>query len=79
MTANIEMIKKVYADLHTKIEVIRKIVGRPLTYAEKILYSHLWEQPTGAATAPQLPPSRSALPAGRPASRPVPTPTTSPR
>lgn len=50
MTANIDMIKKVYGDFHAKIEVIRKIVGRPLTYAEKILYTHLWEQPTGTLT-----------------------------
>ena len=50
MTANIDMIKKVYGNFHNKIEVIRKIVGRPLTYAEKILYTHLWEQPTSTLT-----------------------------
>ncbi|MFA4923656.1 MAG: aconitate hydratase [Ignavibacteriaceae bacterium] len=50
MTANIDMIKKVYGDFHNKIEVTRKIVGRPLTYAEKILYIHLWEQPTHSLT-----------------------------
>jgi len=50
MTANIDMIRKVYGDFHDKIEVIRKIVGRPLTYAEKILYTHLWEQPTDILT-----------------------------
>jgi len=50
MTANIDMIRKVYGDFHDKIEVVRKIVGRPLTYAEKILYSHLWEQPTKILT-----------------------------
>jgi len=50
MTANIDMIKKVYADLQNKIEVTRKIVGRPLTYAEKILYTHLCEQPSQALT-----------------------------
>lgn len=48
MTANIEMIKKVYGNFNNKIEVTRKIVGRPLTYAEKILYTHLWEQPTNS-------------------------------
>jgi aconitate hydratase len=50
MTANIDMIRKVYGNFNDKIEVTRKIVGRPLTYAEKILYIHLWEQPTGSLT-----------------------------
>jgi len=36
-----ELIKKVYAGLSGKIEKTRKILGRPLTYAEKVLYSHL--------------------------------------
>ena len=45
MAANIEMIKKVYSEYRNKIEAVRKVVNRPLTYAEKILYSHLWETP----------------------------------
>jgi aconitate hydratase len=43
MTANFDMIQKVYAGLINKINEARKIVGRPLTYTEKILYAHLWE------------------------------------
>lgn len=43
MAANIEMIKKVYSGYREKIESIRKILNRPLTYTEKILYAHLWE------------------------------------
>jgi aconitate hydratase len=43
MTANFDMIQKVYARLINKINEARKIVGRPLTYTEKILYAHLWE------------------------------------
>ena len=43
MTPNIDMIEKVYAGLEPKLEKVRKILDRPLTYAEKILYSHLWE------------------------------------
>jgi len=43
MTANFDMIQKVYAGLREKIDAARKTVGRPLTYAEKILYAHLWE------------------------------------
>lgn len=43
MTANFDMIQKVYAGLIDKINEARKVVGRPLTYTEKILYAHLWE------------------------------------
>lgn len=42
MTANIDMIKKVYQGLKEKQEAAKKVVGKPLTLAEKILYSHLW-------------------------------------
>lgn len=36
-----EMVKKVYETTRTKIEVIRKRLGRDLTLAEKIIYGHL--------------------------------------
>ena len=41
MAFDIDVIKKVYAELPGKIEAARKIAGRPLTLAEKILYAHL--------------------------------------
>ena len=41
MAFDIDMIKKVYQELPSKIENIRKVVNRPLTLTEKILYSHL--------------------------------------
>ena len=41
MAFDIEMIKKVYANMPARIEAARKSLGRPLTLAEKILYSHL--------------------------------------
>lgn len=41
MAFDIEMIKEVYKNLPAKVEAARKIVGRPLTLTEKILYSHL--------------------------------------
>jgi len=41
MAFDIDMIKKHYASLPTKIEAARKKLGRPLTLAEKILYAHL--------------------------------------
>jgi len=44
MAANIDMIKKVYSGFGSKLEKVRKVVNRPLTYAEKILYTHLWDE-----------------------------------
>ena len=46
MTANFDMIQKVYAGFKNKVDDARKVVGRPLTYAEKILYAHLWDPAT---------------------------------
>ncbi|MGN7885114.1 aconitate hydratase [Dyadobacter sp. 22481] len=43
MAFDLDMIKGVYAQMEQRVETARKIVGRPLTLAEKILYSHLWE------------------------------------
>ena len=41
MAFDIEMIKKVYAELPAKVAAARKLVGKPLTLTEKILYTHL--------------------------------------
>ena len=41
MVFDLDLIKKVYKELPAKVEAARKLVGRPLTQAEKILYSHL--------------------------------------
>ena len=49
MAFDIEMIKKLYANFPSAIEQARKVVGRPLTLTEKILYAHLWGE------APKLP------------------------
>ncbi|SNZ02057.1 aconitate hydratase [Flagellimonas pacifica] len=43
MAFDIDMIKGVYASMGERIEKARELVGKPLTLAEKILYSHLWE------------------------------------
>ena len=43
MTANFDMIKKLYEGYRDKLEKARKVLNRPLTYIEKILYAHLWE------------------------------------
>ncbi len=41
MAFDIEMIKALYEKMPSKVEAARKLIGRPLTLAEKILYSHL--------------------------------------
>jgi aconitate hydratase len=41
MAFDIEMIREVYKNMPARIEAARKLVGRPLTLAEKILYAHL--------------------------------------
>ena len=43
MAFDLDMIKGVYARMQERVEAARKVVGRPLTLSEKILYSHLWE------------------------------------
>lgn len=40
---DLDLIQKVYAGLPERISVARRILNRPLSYAEKILYSHLFE------------------------------------
>ncbi|GMU87223.1 MAG: aconitate hydratase [Ignavibacteriales bacterium] len=50
MTANIDMIKTVYAGLKAKVDAARKVLGRPLTYTEKILYAHLFDPVTKELT-----------------------------
>ncbi len=41
MAFDIEMIKKVYAEMPAKVDAARKALGRPLTLSEKILFAHL--------------------------------------
>ena len=43
MAFDIEMIQKVYANMTSRVDKAREIVGRPLTLTEKILYNHLWD------------------------------------
>ncbi len=51
MAFDIDMVRKVYANLESKVKAARKVVGRPLTLTEKILYSHLWDpMPPGPFT-----------------------------
>ncbi len=43
MAFDIEMIKGVYARFPERVEAAKKLLGRPMTLAEKILYAHLDE------------------------------------
>jgi aconitate hydratase len=36
-----KLIKKIYSGLPAKVAAARKLVGKPLTLSEKILYAHL--------------------------------------
>jgi aconitate hydratase len=48
---DLEMIKAVYNRMPERVEAARKLVGRPLTLSEKILYNHLWDNMPGKAFA----------------------------
>ncbi|WP_417873015.1 aconitate hydratase [Xanthomarina gelatinilytica] len=43
MAFDIDMIKEVYSTMAERVDTARKIVGKPLTLSEKILYAHLWD------------------------------------
>jgi aconitate hydratase len=43
MAYDFEMIQQVYDRMEANVSAARKLIGRPLTLTEKILYNHLWE------------------------------------
>ena len=43
MAFDINMIKEVYSRVAERVDAARQVTGKPLTLAEKILYSHLWD------------------------------------
>lgn len=43
MAFDLDMIKSVYSNYPSTIATARKLLNRPLTLTEKILYAHLWE------------------------------------
>lgn len=49
MAFDIEMIREVYKHLPSRVTEARKLVGRPLTLSEKILYAHLHPEQKAAA------------------------------
>ena len=46
MAFDIDMIKSVYGKMAERVDAARAVTGKPLTLAEKILYSHLWDGAT---------------------------------
>jgi len=44
MLFDIDLIRKVYSELPSKIKKARLLVNHPLTLTEKILFSHLWDE-----------------------------------
>jgi aconitate hydratase len=45
MAFDIDMIRKVYESYPARLATARKLLNRPLSLTEKILYAHLWENP----------------------------------
>ena len=43
MAFDIDMIKKVYSQMATRVDKAREITNKPLTLSEKVLYAHLWD------------------------------------
>ena len=43
MAFDTELVKNVYKNFNDKVSKARKLLGREMTYTEKILYSHLWD------------------------------------
>ncbi len=46
MTFDLEMIREVYSHFPKRVAAARELTGKPLTLAEKILYTHLWDGTT---------------------------------
>lgn len=42
MILDVDMLRRFYADYSSRVDSARKTLGRPLTYAEKVLYAHLF-------------------------------------
>ena len=62
---DLELIKKVYTGFKGKVDAAKKVLGRPMTYAEKILYAHLWNETvtpyTGGKDFVEFAPDRVAM------------------
>jgi aconitate hydratase len=65
MKFDLDLIERVYSRTPGRVKVARRILGRPLTLAEKILYAHFWRPVKEAAvrgrTYVDLAPDRVAM------------------
>jgi aconitate hydratase len=65
MAANIEMIQSAYKNFKNNLDEVKKVLNRPMTYTEKVLYTHLWDKATSAYTGGkdyvELSPDRVAM------------------
>ena len=65
MVFDLDLIERVYARTPGRVKVARRIVGRPLTLTEKILYAHSWRAPKTAnqrgGTYAEFAPDRVAM------------------
>ena len=43
MILDINMLRQFYANYSSRVDTARKALGHPLTYAEKVLYAHLYQ------------------------------------
>jgi aconitate hydratase len=50
MVFDLDMIERIYARTPGRVRASRRVVGRPLTLTEKILYAHFWRPAKAAAT-----------------------------
>jgi aconitate hydratase len=62
---DLDLIKKIYSEFKSKIDEAKKVLNRPMTYSEKILYSHLWNKDvtpyTGGKDFVEFAPDRVAM------------------
>lgn len=65
MTFDLDLIERIYSRTPGRVKVARRVVGRPLTLSEKILYTHYWRPVKEAAqrgkTYVDLAPDRVAM------------------
>ncbi len=45
MIFDLDLIKTVYSNFKSKVDEAKKLLNRPMTYTEKVLYTHLWNKP----------------------------------
>ncbi|MEI7484167.1 MAG: aconitate hydratase [Ignavibacteriota bacterium] len=43
MAFDLDLIRNVYSNFKDKVNYAKKLLGRDMTYAEKILYAHIWD------------------------------------